>query len=661
MCGIAGFFGIALPEAEAALRLRAMLAGVAHRGPDQHGTCVAPGLGLAVARLAVVEPAAGRQPMVDETGRWALAFNGEVYNHVELRRDLESVGRQFRTRSDTEVLLAALAHWGTDALDRLEGPYALIFADRRDHKVLMARDRFGERPLHYVRQGDGVVAASEIKSLFAWPGIERQLDGAAIQRVSQLWVNLPGETCFQGIAAVPPGHRVEWTPGRFGLVASAAQTSRHGLAIGAAEAAQQVRAALTASIHVRASRCDAPLGVYLSGGLDSTIVAAVAASQRTRLPSFSVAFEDEGFDETDYQDEVARRFGLDHHRVRVSQADISAAFPQAILHAETVQFRSAAAPMLLLSRQVAAAGVKAVVSGEGADEIFLGYDMFKETMFRGRLSELNDDEALAELRALHPYLAHLGAGAGASMLAFYRSFATEKIPGLFSHEVRFAAGGAAQRLFSQRIGADQGPQALAAWLRRRYPEMAELEGLRQAQLVEFETLLAGYLLTSQGDRMMAAHGVEGRCPFLDSAVVDLGWQLPDHLCLAADGTEKAVLKDAFAGLIPDRIRERRKQPYRAPDAVCFLSAVAADWVADLLAPSSLKQCPVIDPVFAERYVQKLRATLPHGIAPRDDQMFMVLLSALLLQHMFVDDYAPPVPVPEDSLAVNLRLGAWRDG
>ena len=643
MCGVVGFFRLGIASGDYPGLLKGMLATIQYRGPDEAGYFFDDRIGLGTVRLSIIDLLHGQQPMSTRDNRYWLAFNGEIFNYIEIRQELVKLGCVFETSSDTEVLLKALVTWGVDALTRLNGQFGFLFFDRREDKLMFARDPFGERPLFYAPHDGGYVFGSEIKSIFTVPGIKRAIDPQALSRLYQLWVSAPGETCFEGVQALPPGH--------YGVISGDGQiyiapyyrlpAEEPAFTGSFEEATEAVQAALLQSVHLRL-RSDVPVACYVSGGLDSSIITYLAQRENKHpVRSFSISFDDPQFDESTYQRMVADQLGTEHILVRTSLDDIATNFKDVIWHAETALFRTAPVPMYLLAKKVHAMGNKVVLTGEGADEAFLGYNIFKETLFRSQYNNYADQEArVAGLLQLYPYLQHFNEPAARSMLQFYARHLDEKVEGLFSHEVRFVNGLFATRLLEGKYGDDNGDARLAAFCKGLFPNFRDLPTLAKAQTVEFITLLAGYLLSSQGDRMTSAHSVEGRCPFLDPNVVKLGFSLPVEYRLKG-ASEKHILKAAYRSKLPPAVTERPKQPYRAPDAKSFFGGNRPDYLSDLMSLQGLRNNPIIKEAFAAQFIKQVASLPPEKISPREDQAFVLLISTLILQDLFVDRFDPP--------------------
>ena len=642
MCGIVGFYHAPRAAATFPDTLCQMLAMIRHRGPDEMGYYFDEQVALGTARLSIIDLATGQQPLSDATGRYWITYNGEVYNYLELRQALEQQHCRFATDSDTEVVLNAYLAWGEAAFAKLNGGFAFALYDRQEGSLVLVRDRYGKRPLYYHQAGAEWIFASEIKCFLGHGGVKLAFDQAQLASILTLWTPLPHESGYQAIHQVPAGGYVR-------LEATGAVRLAHYYTLNfqappctgpLPEAIAQTRAVLAESVRLRL-RSDVEVGTYVSGGLDSSITTLLAV-QRASQPvrTFSVSFEEASFDEADAQTLVSQQLGTSHTSLRVSNRDIAEAFPQALWHAETPVFRTAFVPMYLLSRQVQAAGIKVVLTGEGADEAFLGYDIFKETLLRLHWSQVpTAAEKQERLARLYPYLPHFRQNA-ASLVSVFDQFVQEQTPGLFSHEIRFSNSRFGLRLLTEP--AHDGLNAMRALLALHAEEFATFSPLQRAQWLEFKTLLAGYLLSTQGDRMSFAHGVETRLPFLDPDVVHWAWALPTDLKLNAETAEKYILKQAFAAELPAAILQRPKQPYRAPDAAAFLQGAQPDYLEAILSAQELKKLGFINLDFAQRLVQKVQQTPAERISQRENQAVVFLLSMALLHRQMI---APPPSQP----------------
>lgn len=654
MCGIAGAVALRdgvppLPAAD----LAAMVGALRHRGPDEFGTYRDRRAALGHARLSIIDLATGQQPLSNEDGTLWVAFNGEIFNYVELRAELVALGHAFRTRSDTEVIVHAYEAWGTDAFARFNGQFAVALWDSAREALVLARDRLGVRPLHLCEHAGRLWFASEVKALFAGdPTMPRAFDPAGLAETFTFWTAVAPRTPFLGVTELEPGHvrvvsrsgsvdRAFWAP-RYPL---AGDGSFQG---SVAEAAERVRAALEEAVRLRMLRADVPVGSYLSGGLDSSLVAALGREVKgERFLTFSIRFEDAEYDETGFQRAAAARIGSDHREIVVRRRDIAAAFPAVVAHAERPLLRTAPAPLYLLSGLVRDAGIKVVLTGEGADEMFAGYDLFREGRVR-RFWGRQPGSAVRPrlLERLYPYLARSPVAQQAMAREFFgRGRERWSAPG-FAHQTRWLGTAALQRLFQPDLRAavrDLDPAArLLADLPAGFPRW---NPLAQDQYLETRTLLSGYLLSSQGDRMLMAHSVEGRFPFLDADVVELANALPASYKLRGLD-EKHVLKRAARGLVPEEILRRPKQPYRAPDALSFVGPDAPDWVRELVSPGAVADAGVFDPRAVERLWRKCEASGGGEQFSNSDNMALVgVLSTGLLHQALIRSVPAREPPP----------------
>ncbi|MSR64383.1 MAG: asparagine synthase (glutamine-hydrolyzing) [Verrucomicrobiae bacterium] len=380
MCGIAGIVNLAAGAPPDERQLRQMLAMIRHRGPDEFGIYLDDAVGLGNARLSIIDLSGGQQPIANEDGTLWIVFNGEIFNYVELRPELEAKGHRFATHSDTEVLLHLYEEYGPKCLERLNGQFAFAVWNTRDQSLFLARDRLGVRPLFYTRTGGRLIFGSEIKAILSDPGVRAEIDPVTLEQVFTFWSPLSPRTIFKDIVELPPGHwllakRGEVTVNRYWQMSFAeVPASRDYL--------EEFESLLVDAAKIRL-RADVPVGAYLSGGLDSSTIAAIIRNfTSNRLDTFSITFSDADFDESSYQQQMAKFLGTDHQVVHATHEDIGRIFPDVIWHAEVPLTRTAPAPMFLLSKLVQDRGYKVVLTGEGADEFLAGYDIFKEAKVR---------------------------------------------------------------------------------------------------------------------------------------------------------------------------------------------------------------------------------------------------------------------------------------
>src|SRR6266480_2074376 len=559
MCGIAGI-ARRRPVGVAAELLERMADAIRHRGPDGFGLHADDRVGLSNVRLSVIDLARGAQPMTNEDGSVFIVYNGEIFNHLALRGELEARGHVFRTRSDTEVLVHAYEQWGERMLERLNGQFAFAIYDRRAGSVFLARDRFGILPLYYTERDGDLYFASEAKALLVTGEVERALDPQGLDEVFTFWAARPPRTPFRRVCALEPG----------------------------------------------------------------------CCARRT----FSVTFEDPTLDESAYQRAVAAEVRSRHAVRRIGRGDIARVFPHVIRHTETPLVRTAPAPLYLLSGIVQEHGIKVVLTGEGSDEVFLGYDLFKEAIIRLLCWQRPASRWLPRLLdGLYPGIAP-GAGKGAFWRSYFTTAGAPDDP-LFSHLPRFQLTARIKDFYSTEFRAGLGAFDPLAELRASLPAgFGAWSLLARAAYLEITTLLSSYLLSSQGDRMAMAHGVEARVPYLDHRLFEFAAALPARSKLRGL-REKDILRRWGEGtdLVPPAVTRRRKQPYRAPDVPAFFDGRPAEYVEELLEPASLARTGVFNPQAVAGLVRRCRAGRAEGF--RESQALVAILSTELWHREFL--------------------------
>ncbi len=635
MCGIAGYYGRADMPQPALETLGRMIGTLVHRGPDASGVHAEAQAGLAHARLSIIDIATGQQPMSNADGTIWIAFNGEIFNYVELRRDLIARGRRFRTESDTEVIIQLYEEMGPDCVNLFNGDFAFALWDGRRHQLVLARDRAGVRPLYYTRHGQRLYFASEIKALLQAPGVTAALDPVALDQIFTIWVPLAPRTAFKDICELPPAHLLIASPQGTQLRCywrlSYPQAGEAEPVDPRAERviADELDALLVDATRIRL-RSDVPVGAYLSGGLDSSLVTAVMkALVPDRLRTFSVKFESGEFDESPFQEQMVQALATEHSSVTCTTADIGRVFPDVIRHVERPILRTAPAPLFVLSAHVRASGFKVVLTGEGADEVFGGYDIFKEAKVRRFCAaQPQSRRRLQLLQRLYPYLPALKNQSQRYREAFFATGAGDLADPLFSHLPRFRTTAGAKDFFSAELRDTlRGYDALADLRERLPPEFSRWHPLSQAQYLETAYLLPGYILSCQGDRVAMAHSVEGRFPFLDHRVIEFGARLAPGLKLRTL-REKHILREAGKRLLPAAIARRPKQPYRAPDSQSFVGPQAPAYAAEMLAPARIAALGLFEPRAVEKLVRKCANHTFVGF--RDNTAFVGILSTQIL-------------------------------
>jgi asparagine synthase (glutamine-hydrolysing) len=645
VCGIAGFSGADVRPDEAYPLLQRMIHTLAHRGPDGYGFHADHGIGLAHARLSIIDLSTGDQPIHNPSRTVWTVFNGEIFNYVELRRELEAEGRVFYTQSDTEVIVHLYDRDGDDFVQHLNGQFAIALWDATRRRLVLARDRAGIRPLYLAREAGRLWFASEPKALLAALPQCAVLDPRGLAETLATWSPIEPHTVYRGIESLPPGHLlVREADGRETLrrwwdwtFPDEADTSPSRFPMDVETATAELRALLIDAVRLQL-RADVPVGAYLSGGLDSS-----GGFTDTPVRTFSVAFEDGEFDESEHQMAMVRHLGTDHTTLRCTRRDIGEAFPRLIRHTGTPVLRTAPVPLMLLAGSVREHGYKVVLTGEGADEVFGGYDLYKEAKIRRFWARQPDSRLRPRLlERLYGYLPNSPVRNPAFAQSFFGQGMQHLHRPVFAHVPRWTTSQRALGLLSPELRAEIGTfDPLDAFEATLPAEIARWSPLARDQYVEAKSLLSGYLLSSQGDRVAMANSIEGRVPYLDHRVIEFANRLPPSWKIRGM-TEKWLLRRALRDLLPDDILQRTKQPYRAPDSASFFfDGEPLDYVADLMSEASLREAGYFDAAAVGRLFDKCRAGRATGFA--DNQAFVGVLSTMLVHRNLRDASGAAAP------------------
>jgi len=642
MCGIAGIFGAAggaTPDVDVLQRMAAVLQ---HRGPDGHGFYRDSRIGLVHTRLALLDLHGGAQPLRNEDGSVWVVGNGEIFRHGSLRAELQQRGHVFRTRSDTEVIVHAYEEWGEAAWARLDGQFAFALWDERLRHLWLVRDRFGILPLHYAMRPGRIVFGSEVKALLASGCVPAVFDPAAIVQVFTLWSALAPYTVFDGVRSVRPGEAV-----RFDSELRARHTQWWQLDLRPDPTGPRSLAAAVDRLHERLDeavalrlQADVPVATYLSGGLDSSVLTALAARRSTALHTFALRFEDPAFDETPAQRRLAALLGTQHHEVLCTGRDVRAWLPEVVWHCETPLLRTAPVPMFLLSDLVRKTGIKAVLTGEGADELLGGYSIFQEDRVRRFWARQPRSTMRPALFArVHDFVGTTQQRSSAMWQAFYARGLQATDDPFYSHTIRWQNSAWTSRVLSRELCPATLDGAATAAVANALPAaFAAFTALGRAQAIEIGTFLSPYLLASQGDRVALGHGVEARYPFLDPEVVACCAGLSDNRKMRGL-RNKVVLRALGARLLPPDVWQRKKQPYRAPVAGALFAAGPEDYVDELLSPDRLRRNELLDAPTAIALVDKVRRSGGQRATEREAMAITGVLTLQLLTDQFVDGFA----------------------
>jgi len=556
-----------------------------HRGPDDDGLFSEGQAALAARRLSIIDLAYGHQPIGNEDGSAVVVQNGEIYNYRELKRELEGRGHRFATDCDTEVLVHGYEEWGDAFVERLRGMFAIALWDKRRRRLLLARDRFGIKPLYY-RAVDGELSfASELKAMLEQPGFSREIDPQAV--AAYLAFNsIPAPlTIFVEARKLPPGYLLTWEGGESALRRYARPGPVPGAEVrrgSADELAAELREVLDDSIRAHLV-ADVPVGVLLSGGVDSGGIAALASRHADEpLRTFSIGFEEAGFDELSRARLVAERYGTDHHEL-VLRPDAVELLPRLVEAFDEPFGDSSALPTYLVS-QLASEHVKTAMSGEGGDELFGGYYTYVADLLARRVGRL---AALARplAEALPSRTDRVGFDYKAKRFA--RAAA---LPPLERHH-------GWKEIFSPGVRADLAGEHATNWdpldlYRERYAETEGAEPLARMQDLDLGIYLVDDLLVKT-DRLSMAHSLELRVPFLDPKVAEFAFSLPTKLKVRGSA-KKRLLRQALAPLLPREIVHGRKQGFSIPIAA-WLRGPLEPFAREVLAPSAVARQGLLDP------------------------------------------------------------------
>ncbi|AKT39952.1 asparagine synthase (glutamine-hydrolyzing) [Chondromyces crocatus] len=644
MCGIAGLINVRAdappPDRELALR---MARAIRHRGPDGYGIYRDQHVALTHARLSIIDLDGGWQPMANAEGSIWVCFNGEIFNYIELREDLSAKGHRFRTKSDTEVLIHAYAEYGEAMVDRLNGQWAFVLWDVARKRALFSRDRVGINPLFWTVHEGVLRFASEVKALFQDPSVPRGFSKEGLDEALTFWAPIAPLTPFRGVQQLPPGSVAVMDVGQHGeprvSIRWRPDFPEKGASRGGDEAAAMagVREAVQGGSTIRL-RADVPVGSYLSGGLDSTIVASLIASNREiPLRTFSVEFDNREFDEAEHQQAAVAHLGTAHAAIRCGDPQIAEVFPEVVYHAEAPLLRTAPAPLFILASLVRKSGYRVVLTGEGADEFFAGYDIFREDRVRRFWARHPESKFRPQLlMRLYPYLQRSPVAQVQMAKAFFGRNLSQTDDPFYSHRPRWDGTGRIKLMLDPAMREGLAADAAVEQLRARLPEdYMRWSPLARAQYLEIVTLLSGYLLSSQGERMMMANSVEGRFPFLDPRVMDVADALPDALKLRVLD-EKHVLKQAMRDILPPSVLARTKQPYRAPVVAPFFGAEVPRYVEECLSPEAIQAAGVWQPQLVAALVAKCKKTGGKAMSNTDDMAFCAILSTQLMARDLID-------------------------
>ena len=648
MCGIAGIVAsdrLTEDDRPRALSMRDVLT---HRGPDGAGLHEDPFALLAHRRLSIVDLAGGHQPLSNEDATIWVTYNGEIYNHAEVRHTLEAYGHQYRTRSDTETIVHAYEQWGDDCMSRFRGMFAFAIWDAPQRRLLLVRDRLGVKPVYWARVGSRLLFASEIKAILESGLVAAEPNEAVLPEMLATRYTAGTDTLFKGIHKLLPGHRLVFERGHVRLEkywdVPLDGPDPEVEALGDQAIIMRFRDLLQESVRLRLM-ADVPLGMFLSGGIDSSAVAALMAREVDRpIETFSVAFADRQFSELEYAREVAQAVGANSHEIVVSDTDFFGALPRLVWHEDEPIAHPSSVPLHFVSA-LAREHVKVVLTGEGSDELLAGYGKYPRALLNWRAGGIYERLVPAPLRstvadAIVPRLpGAFGRYARRSFLAMPRRAETMFLDNFAGMPMR------AQRELMQ-----------AATLAGRDPYGPSLEyfdrvtgsTLRGLLYADVKTYLVELLMKQ--DQMSMSTSIESRVPFLDHRLVEFAARLPDRLKLSGF-TTKRILREAIRGLLPERILTRKKMGFPVP----FAGWTRGAWnsvAAEVLLDRRTRERGLVNSAAVAALLQAHRDGQRNG-----GDSIWALLNLELWYRTFIDgDGIQTLPTPSRRAAVSMDDG-----
>ncbi len=616
MCGITGVFNFSGgPPVERDV-IERMADALAHRGPDDSGFYVEDRLGFGFKRLSIIDLTSGNQPIYNEDRSIVMICNGEIFNYKELRHELESKGHRFYTHSDVEVLAHLYEEHGTDFLNKLNGQFAFAIFDRKTNTLLLARDHVGIAPLFYTVIDNTFIFASEIKAILKHPLVRREVDLTALDQIFSFPGLVSPRTMFKNIHSLKPGHSILIRDGRIEVneywdlnypLASEIDTGKPE-----SYYIEKLDELFSRSVQYRL-QADVPVGFYLSGGMDSSLTASVIRKLHSeKRHSFSIGFQQADIDERKYQELMADAVGSIHHNVIFDWPDISNRLRQVIYHAETPLKESYNTCSLTLSELVRENGIKVVLTGEGADELFAGYVGYRFDMQRG---EFDDDLYSPEM--------------------IMEKEIREKLwgdPEFFYERNQYELRETKQAIYSKGVNErfrefDSVNQDLVdrAKLAGRHP-------MHKRSYIDFKLRIADHLLADHGDRVAYANSIEARYPFLDVEFIEFVKTIPPSLMINGP-VEKYILKRLSERYLPEQIIHREKFAFVAPGSP-YLIRENIEWINDLLSYESIKKQGYFNPDTIERLKKMYQADNFNVNQTFENDLLMIVLTFGIFLEVF---------------------------
>ena len=638
MCGITGILNLTEPNLISIDVIAKMSGYLNHRGPNESGLYIDDWIGIAQTRLSIIDLTSGTQPIHNEDKTLWIVFNGEIYNYIELKNSLIKLGHKFYTNTDTEIILHLYEEKQENCLHMLNGQFAFTIWDSVNRKIFIARDRVGKKPLYYTVCGNQFIFASEIKAIFANNKVKRKLDHKAMDQVFTFWTTLPGRTSFKDIKELPAGSYLSITGNQvlvkqywdFDFALPNELTNYNSN-----EITSYSKELLIDSIGIRL-RADVPVGCYLSGGLDSSgITTFVKNNFNNQLNTFGIRFEDIDFDEGQYQKEMVSKLHVEHKEILATNKKIGELVPEVIWFTEIPLLRLSPVPLYMLSELVNQSGFRVVLTGEGADEIFGGYNIFRETLIRSFWAKYpNSTMRPRLLEKLYPYI-FKDKRSKATLNSFFKVGIDQPDTPFFSHLIRWNNTARIKRFFSENITTSMQDYDTLLELKDNLPEkFNKWDALSKAQYLEMKIFMSDYLLSSQGDRVAMAHSLEIRMPYLDYRLIEFMGKVPSYLKIRGLN-EKFILKKIYKDILPQSILNRPKHPYRAPIKNSLLNK-NLQYVDYYLSDEKLKSYNLFNHSMVKILKDKL--TRAENSSEFDNMALVGILTTQILNDRFIENF-----------------------
>lgn len=648
MCGITGFYQFNESTDNKTSTLKKMLTRIKHRGPDESGIYLSDTIGLGSVRLSIIDLSTGTMPLSNADDSLWIVFNGEIFNYIELKEELLAKNHTFKTGSDTEVIVHLYEEYGPEFLQKLNGQFAIAIWDKKKEELFLARDRVGIRPLFYTEINSCFVFASEIKSFLEFPGFNPKISAKALSEYFTFWTSLSSNTAFEHVFELPPGHYMtinanSKTIKRYWELPITKPNAYEFNSV--EEAADEFETIFTDAVKLRL-RADVQVAAYLSGGIDSSITTAfIKKISPDNLRTFSIGFTEKDFDESYYQNIARDYFNTQHSSVICSPEAISNNFKNVVWHTETPLLRTAPIPMSLLAKSVKDHNIKVVITGEGADELFGGYNIFKETKIK--LFWATDPQSKYRpllLKKLYPYIPQISNATSNVLKMFFGYKLNETSSPIYSHLLRWNNTSRINNYLSTNYKEAISDYNPVSELEKQLEN--QLEGydyLIKAQYIELNFFMSKYLLSSQGDRMAMANSIEGRYPFLDHRVIEFCMKLNPDLKLNGLN-EKYLLKKMMKGRLPEEILNRSKQAYRAPIRSAFFSEAMPQYLIDMLSVEKITEFGIFNPDYVNQLKNKME--LNKQVSEIDNMALTAIVSTQILYDLFIKQAIPQLQESE---------------